>query len=571
MAMGDSRSTPPDDGSNLRRGATVAAAALVVALGGAVLYAHLVITPAWLERRVNAVLGPASGGLYSVRIGGVRLALWRQALWLQDAALVARDGGGEPASFDLPATRFEVRVRELSISGVNLLKLLVTGDIEASSVSIRQPEIEARVRLQTAARDAEREPDAVSFDDWVAAALHGIPRLRIGTIAVESASVEASLTLPGPGTDTEKLQQHVGSADIRVHGLNIHEGAGVEGLRSLYSDEVEIELDDVSLELPGDTDVRIESLSGSMAQRRLSAQGLVFEPELTPADYFERTELSEPDRISVLVESLSVDGFRPWSFLQSFKLQVDELAVQGFRVDVLHDARKPPPPRLGAPAMPHDLIHRSREHVRIGRVVLHDGFISYSEWARGGQRPGTITFEQIDGTIAPMPPEDAGASAPVAIDLSTKVAAAADTRVHIGLAMAEPAPSMNVSVDVGPFEASALDTILPALEGLQLESGSVDGVVVRLRYEPGLAEGWLVARYRDLKLALQSKSTGKQSLGHKLVSWAANAFAVRHDNPAHPEQPPFQATIQYQIAPEAPFFKLLWEPIRDGLLLTVKK
>lgn len=94
----------------------------------------------YLEERIAAALGPASGGLYRVRIGSSKASLLGRSfaatdleLSLDTLLLAQRDRAGER-----PKTCYSIRAASLRLAGIGLWPLL-RGRVSVASATIEAP------------------------------------------------------------------------------------------------------------------------------------------------------------------------------------------------------------------------------------------------------------------------------------------------------------------------------------------------------------------------------------------------------------------------------------------------
>lgn len=563
-----------------RRGIAVAVAvALLVAIAGLWLAASL--DAAAIERLINRAIGPASNGIYEVRLEDASVSLLAGSVSISGADLrfIPEAVGAAAERGESPGFLFEVRVGQFQLQGVRILPLLMRRAIIARSLEVDSAEIAAILRLgtgdATAAAAADPGPEAAApgrtdagatIEQRARAALAGVPAIRVGSIRLRDAGGTVAIYR---GSQRERIDR-VGGLELGVDGLHIHAEATLEEIARLYSDDVRLDVREIGL-AAGTTAQRIELSTG---QRFVRMEGFRVEPEATVPEYLARPTIRESDRIAISVGRVALNGLDPSRALARNEVVVEEMEISGFRVEILHDNHKPKaPPR--AQKQPHDLVGALPFRLRVDTLRLAEGFVSYAERAPKARRPGTITFEQIEGTITGLDTE-VGTSpdetpVPVVVQLSTALMGAGNASLVIRLPLWKAAPTMRVDGRIDAFDATALNGILIPLLGAEVTSGRVNGTAFEISYVPDRATGSLDIYYEDAKLRLTDRDGGGQNLGNRIVSFAANAFAVHDANPSRPGEAPRPGVVDLAFDDTWPFFKLLWVPIREALLEVMKK
>jgi hypothetical protein len=535
-------------------------------------------SPERIEQLLNDAIGPASGGLYTVSVEAAAVNLLGGSLRISGLELSTDPAAVEAATTQghAPALRLAVSIDSLSIEGVRLLPLLLRRAIVARRVEVSNADLRAQLRLGKAGRwavgvtplapAAARGTEAsaeLTVEERARQALHDVPEIRIGEIRLADAGGEIeTFNDEGASVRTDR----VGRMELAFTGLHIHPEVTLAEMRRFYSDDVELTLANVDLAAGLAAD-RVEISTGN---RRARIGNLRLEPSTAADSYLERPTIREGDRIAVWAETVEATGFDPAAVLSDATLGVERLAIGSFRVDVLHDNRKPKSTPRRQP-MPHDIIHALPLRLKIGALELTDGFVSYTERPVSSETPGTITFESIEGSITGIDSTSNASAPPVIAAIRTRIMGAAPAALRIEIPLRQPAPTMRVEAGISAFDATVLNRVLTPLEGLRVARGEVQGVEFDIAYEPGLAQGNIGLYYRDLDMGIADRDTGRQNLGKKVVSFLVDRFAIHGSNPARPGEAPRTGTIDATFDDTWPFFKLLWVPLRDALLAVVRK
>lgn len=568
--------------SERRRGLRRAGAgiAILAVLGIVAAAAYLLLGPRGrldartLEQVLQPAIASATGGLYHIEVGRVEASLSSPDVVVhdvriapnRDAVLRLRERG------QLAALRFALEVDRFEILGVDRAAVLSGRGLVADRIEVRGPAIRATLDPPDE-RDGDTGGGPAGADTaervtaWIRESLEGVPELSVGTVAIR----DGSATLVTGEGDSTVLR--VGRVDVTFQGLHIHEDATPPEVRSLFSHDIRLEASDFDLGERDGPQWRLGTLGLSTGQGGAWLTDVRLDPAATVPEYLSRPHLREPDRRALWIGRLDAVGIDFSRLLGRLDLHMQRLAVRGFRVEILDDRHKPPRDDDGAPRMPHDLVRELDIGLAVDEVQLRDGYVSYSERHPEAPRPGTISFEGITGTVTNLGnhPALTTAQTPSVWRIEAAINGSALLRLTVAIPLLAPPPRMRVEGRIGPFDAAILNPILVPLMGRQIRGGAVQGISFDLDYSDTAAEGEFRAEYRDLALSPVDRTTGDRDLKDVVLGFVASTFLIRGDNVSGPEGPARTAPIHYPIDPREPFFKILWEPLRDGAIAIVKQ
>lgn len=526
-----------------------------------------------LERLLDEVVAGATDGLYRLRLGEIELLgemagiRAEEVTILPDPEAVAE----RRARGDLPAVRFELRVDAIEIREVGRAALIAGTALRAASIEVSEPRITAIV--ETGRSLPERPPAAPGeqappvraelLARRVDEMLQGIPELDVETVSLTGGS--GSIEWRDPSGATVR-RDHVDSVDIRFEGLHIHEDAGREGFRSLYSDDVRVEAAGFRLDEDADRGWGLDTLSLSTREERLAVGGVRLDPALDVTEYLARPTVAGSARVSLWIGEAVASRFHFHQLLEALELRADEVVIDRFRMEVLEDSRKPSTGSDDPPRGPHRLAREAALRFGIDTVKLSEGFVSYSEQTDRAPRPGTISFENLAGTVSNLTnaPRDTSPDRPSRWDLTMRLYGQAPVDLLIEIPLLEPSPTMQVQGTVGAFDPEIVNGILTPLTGTAIRGGSVQGVRFGIDYTPGRARGEFTAEYENLRVSPVDPATGGRDLREIVAGFVASHFIIHDDNRSSPDTPARSATIDRPLEADRSFFSILWLPLRDG-------
>jgi hypothetical protein len=127
--------------------------------------------------------------------------------------------------------------------------------------------------------------------------------------------------------------------------------------------------------------------------------------------------------------------------------------------------------------------------------------------------------------------------------------------------------SLHYSGSLAPMDLTRLNGLLENAEHLCIKSGAAQAATFDIDVHDGHAHGNVRAIYRDLKIAVLDKTTGKEAgLDNRISSLLVNVFKVRNDKGSDALGGSRDGKVSYTRAPQDTFLKFLWFALRSGVL-----
>ena len=536
-----------------------------------------------LEDVLNGSIGPATEDRYRVAVERVDVS-WRGGnLTVRGIQLrPAEFGTTVPNRTNDPAIRFSADVETVSFQGVRLWRLLRHGDLEAREFTITAPSVAILVIERPPVpitRPAEGTPEeaeaetplsdarADSTDSVLDAVARRLPYIHVQNIAIDEVDATiVTLRRGGEGQGEAPLRERVRGLSLAFDDFRMDPNTPSDD-RFLWSEDVRMAIE--SMELGGGDRSRIDvgAVELSSADGTIDVAGFTLTPPHSQQEFLAGMG-SGGDRVELETGPIAVKGLQFWRLLERLETVAEEVRVDGVSIHILSDKHRSGSSSPGPPAMPHDVMRELPVGLTVERVEIQGGSVTYAERGPESDRPGSVTFSEIQATALNVSNEPARVAShgPTTLEAQTRLFDAAPVRVRASIPLLSPAPTMFFFAEVGSFDASAVNAILPDLEGIRVTDGHVDSARVDIRYGPQGASGVVMVGYEDLSIRQEDRNTGGQSLGQRFTSFVANTFVIRGSNRPDGDDGPREGTVDHRQASTDPFFKIFWEAIREGLI-----
>jgi hypothetical protein len=130
---------------------------------------------------------------------------------------------------------------------------------------------------------------------------------------------------------------------------------------------------------------------------------------------------------------------------------------------------------------------------------------------------------------------------------------------------------MEVSGTWAGMPLNLLNEFIVHSDGARVTNGTAGEARFRFRVANGVSRGTLSPTWRDLKVQVVNRETGKANLGKKIISFVANTFVVRTNNAPGEKKYREDYPIQYTLKRGDTFFGVLWQSVRSAIIPAMKK
>ena len=546
-----------------------------------------------LESVINEAVGPATEGRYRVEVEHVEVHPWQGDLAVHGVHLRPTGYGTEDAEPQGGnALRFSSSVEEVAIRGVELIRLVRDRDLVADAYTMHSPRLALIVierepppvmggsilppdpeegdESSPSARELATSVIADSTATLHGAVAAGLPHIQVGRVDI--LDVDASIVTLGRDGGQAETPLQVSGLNLVLDDLRIDPNEHMEEDRFLFARDVRLSFDSLDLRGSKGGSVALGRVAMSTRDRSVRFDYVTLRPSHAAAEYLLGLGPGG-DHVQVDVGPVSVEGLQWWTLAESLDAVAATVRIDGLDIDVLSDDHRPSQPSSGPPTMPHDVMRELALGITLDTVLVSDASVTYSKRGSQSERPGSVSFEDIQArfTNVTNDPERVAERGPTMLEAETRLFGAAPVSIRASIPLLGPPPTMFFFAKIGAFDASALNAILPDLEGMRITEGRVDSARVDIRYRADGASGVVMVGYEGLSLRQEDRNTGEQSFGQRLASFVGNTFVIRGDNRPDGDKPPREGRVEYVRPPDASFFRQFWHAIRVGLMDVAKR
>jgi hypothetical protein len=457
-----------------------------------------------------------------------------------------------------PALVQAANLGSVRLSGIHLIPLLLGRGIFVSSAEVDGPSIS----LDFSAGRGERS--AASRAHSVAAAIPESEEFRprnatLRRIRIRDGSADLTRV-----TDRGALTSFLHGLDLELTEIRIDTVAFANPVRALTNSRVSLDsaqhVTDDSLYVATVTHVRADSRSS------LVEIGTVqLTPTLEAAPFFDRL-VQRADRINLSAGPIRIEGLDFAGYVREDSIRVRLIDVDSLDLHVYSDINLDWGPRA-RPCRYHNGFSEIEFPLRIDTIQVNDALIRYSELAKGSERPGELTLEELNGTVVNLTndPNRMTHETPAVASVTAMLFGEAPMQATLAYPLLSPTLDLQVEASAGSMDLVTANRFATNVVGVEVEEGQLDSVWIRTEVQGGQAEGLVHMRYRDLDFRLVDKNSGKEMAWHAVAGFAAN-LVVRSNNPRRPDDTPREGRIDYACGDkDIVFFEFFVHFLANGL------
>ena len=306
------------------------------------------------------------------------------------------------------------------------------------------------------------------------------------------------------------------------------------------------------------------NLHASMPLSRVEASDVKIHPSVSDENFFAAVEYRRA-RLRAVVQHCALTGLDTDALLGGETFRADLLQLEGASLDSLISRDKPrnrhPDPTL----MLNEALALVRQPLEI-RALQVNGVISLQQRLAAGQEPGTLTFE--DFRLAGEGIKNAAAGGGTMVfHGQTKLMGTGVMKARLELPVTPSGWSFQYSGSLGPMPLTNFNPFLVGAIRTRIDAGALYELTFATLVTNGHAQGTLHAAYDGLKLQLLDRETASEKgVVNHVKTFVADHLILRDRNMPVEGKSMKVGQIEYTREEDEKFVRLLWMPLRSGLL-----
>jgi len=487
----------------------------------------------------------------TVDIFGAKLIPNTQALKLLDSLKKAPD--------DI----FTISLDSLHITGINVDDLLHTSNIQLDSIVISKPVIVCDHQPKEYNRLQREKEDRKTLYQKLMGQLKSV---NIQSIIIQQCTYTSK--------QKNKRKKIFNEVTMQFNNLQIDSSTQFDKQRVFFSKQVTISCNNFLSRTADSLYLfKMGALQINATDHVLIANNVALIPRSSKAQ-FEKKLKYQDNRFTLLFPKVIAKNIDWWSLTNNESFTSDEMELYNPTIKDYVDRSLPlSDSDNNIKDFPQQLLMKVPLKINVKKLQLHQFNLSYEEFNPQSNKTGTITFDNINGTVTNI----------------SNIPAVMKTYQHTtaklnGLFMNAVSLNSNFSFDlkkyktgnfslqmsIGGFDKNILNPIAESLGLFTIKTGTVKKADTKIEGDNYASNVNLQMLYNDLHLMPLKKDSDADTSVHKktITGFFANVLFIKNANPAHSgDVRTIQIKVQRNI--QQSFFGFVWKSILTAILKTI--
>jgi len=273
------------------------------------------------------------------------------------------------------------------------------------------------------------------------------------------------------------------------------------------------------------TDLQLTGFRFNQQNKKATIKSFSVDP-VKNKDEFIKSLMYRKDYIQANSGNISINGIE----INDDIMLIPHMTIDHAMLNVYSDKLKKPGPETIQP-LPVTAIKKIPIGLQIDRIQLNEMKVGYTELNEDTRQTGQVYFHHINGDILNVFSKPDISSDSLRINVSSGFLDTMQLHLILNETYAGPTHGLHLQLQLGPGDARLLNSFLMPLTSMQVKSGYIDTMSMNARGNEYTSYGSMRMYFHDLKAEkLDSGNAQHRRLGTKLISFFANALAVKSSN-----------------------------------------
>ncbi len=386
-----------------------------------------------------------------------------------------------------------------------------------------------------------------------------IKPLKINKVEI----VDAGFIKTGKGKNIKHFS--IKSINAGIKDLSIKSLEKTDSLTLMFCEDINISTGKISFsDSKKKYDGSIKSINFSSADSILILNSFSLTPILPDSEFFNGDKYRQ-DRWKIYIYQLKCDGIDLSKYIWDNSIEIQNIRLDAQFLDILTNMRLNIPQDF-APKMPNEIISEMPLDLNIRKVILNiDSIVVRESWPYSPQ-PSRLPFTNIRGTLLNISSlkEFQTRESPAVISASAKIAGRGLLTINMKIPLLSEGTDFSYSGSLGTMETDPLNDHLIISDLVEVTSGKIDSVILKVESKNGIVSSNVVPFYKDLTIRSINESTMKgDGLMSSIASFIGNVMKIRNANSA--ETGIKTGRIIYVQKKTDVFLDVVWVPLKMAL------
>lgn len=514
-----------------------------------------------VQKRLNSIIVKGSGGLYKYELGNLDISFWTGKLEVENLHIMVDSVRYKERQKEksLPQLTFDLKLLKGKITGVKVLPLIFSRKIRIGSIVPENTELTLS-RHYTGAR----EPMEGGIKDeplWMAIK-PDIESIRVGKFVLDS------LRLYYSNVDSAKaFNWQFQNCSAVLDDIKIDSTADKDSNRILFTKDIAIIFNDIKLKtVDSFYQISAKKVVFSSEKKALDLQQFSMIPAVDRDTFYARLGKQE-DMFNINMKELKCDGFQLYKFVTDDEVRADSILVNEPQIGIYFDRTLVQVPENKLGKYPPQLLLNAGMAIRVNKLHLNNGSITYTELADKNLKEGSLSFTELNAFINNITnhSEDIRKNPVCVADVTTKFMKQSPLTARFTFYLDSTNGSFAIEGKLNNLSAQQISPVTVALAKAQLNSLQLHELTFTVNGNEQLARGTVRMLYNGLSLTMLKKDDNGTLKTSKFITKMLNKLTFRSDNPMNGEPEKVARDILYVRDPFKSFFSIVWRTVFAGM------
>jgi hypothetical protein len=508
-------------------------------------------------KKLQQVVTKSSGGLYTLSVADMQLDVLASSVSLQNVSVIPDKEvlASLVKEAQAPNDVFTVSFKTLIIEGVNLDDAITSKTMDYKLIKLVNPIIEVHHKKRTTVKKSD--------EDFSQRFLKEMQKLSVNKVVIEGAA------LTHYNDDKKGKQTKLNDFALTMTDILVDSTTRDNKDRFLFAKEAAISFKNFSTATTDKIyNLEIGSVSIKSPRQTVSLQNFSFKTKLSK-EAFQKRFKTRKEIFDLSIPSITVQKMDWWDLLNEERIEADAITVSGLKLDVYLDRRPLPSSRMGN--FPNQVIMNMPIKISVPKIKFENMEVAYTEFNPKSKQNGTVVLDRINMTMTGVTnrAEKMGATKKMNVSASARFMRTVPLNAVFNLDMkAYKKGAFSAALSLGGFDGTIVNSFAGPMGMVNVKEGSLQKVEIKVSGDEMKATSEVLVLYKNLKVSLLEKDSGKKALDKKdVTSFLAN-FIIKNDNPKGDKEPRRERG-EFVRNPDAGFLNLVWKAGLVGILKTV--
>ncbi len=510
-----------------------------------------------LRKLLVSAIHKESKGLYNANVDRIYINLMSGNVHISGLTIVP-----DTALFDSLAEKellnpllAEIRLEKLKIRDLSISGLVQKRELKIRKILISNPEVILYHMHSDSARPSLPDSGAHPLTLPLPNALRLI---RVEEIRVS----EGRFSFVNLEKDTAQIFS-LPSAEITVMDLFI-DGLPSDTTPVFNAGDIRLRFNEVKTGAGLLYDISVGEIFLSTRDRMILAGEFRLIPKFTKEEFSDRAG-HQTDRMEIAVDSILVKDFDVKGWILSKSIIAGSVRIAGLTLEDFRDKRET---RLSGkkPDMPHQLIKKLNNRMKIDTLVVSRGKVTYMEQV--ADEPGTIFFDGIEAMLTGLTNDTMllGSGHITKLNGRARLQGKGVIVASFDFYLGDRSGKFHYSAELGPFDLTLVNPMVTRLLPARIVSGKADRLMIAgVSANDHIARGALLFYYHNLHIELAGQDQTRWSrIKTGVINFAANKLILNARNPL-PSGKMKTGVIYFQSDQYKGIVNFIWKSTLSGI------